>query len=273
MNANINEMSKMNNCNEKITIKNYEEEFASDFINLASKYDGVENYIQKMAESKFRSLIVNGPSGLGKTYSVNSYLEKYAKGNYKIISGHMTVMSLYLALYAYRESGKILVLDDVDSVFTKLEGLNILKAVMDTTDQRTVHWASSSHILSSMGVPQNFNFCGGVVLISNIGFGGEKSKILAHLNALKDRSYCIPIADGSEDSLFKQVCFMVLKRGLLTKMGVEECAQLKLLNYIEQNKSKLTTISLRTLFKLAEIYKIDSSNWEVMANQGLLKGV
>ena len=273
MNSTINEMSKMNNCNEKVVIKNYEKEFASDFINLASKYDGVENYIQKMAESKVRSLIVNGPSGLGKTYSVNSYLEKYAKGNFKIISGHMTFLSLYVALYAHRESGKILVLDDVDSVFSKLEGLNILKAVMDTTEHRTVHWASSSHILSNLGIPQSFNYCGGVVLISNIGFGGEKSKVLAHLNALKDRSYCIPIADGSEESLFKQVCFMVLKRGLLTKMGVEEGAQLRLLNYIELNKKKLTTISLRTLYKLAEIYKMDSDNWEDMANQGLLKGV
>ena len=225
-----------------------------------------------MANGNVRSLIINGPPGVGKTYSVNSYLTTHTSGDFKIVSGYMTLLSLYATLYAYREAGKVLVLDDVDSVFSKIEGLNILKAAMDTRSVRNVHWESPSGLLNTMGLPQSFEFSGGVILISNIGFGSGSNKLLVHLAALKDRSYCIPIADSGDDSLFKQVCYMVLKRDLLTNLGVPKQDQLMLLDYIEENKRKLYTVSLRTVVKLADIFRMDPVNWRVMANQGLLKG-
>ena len=44
-----------------------------------------------------------------------------------------------------------------------------------------------------------------------------------------------------------------------------------LLEYIDKNKEQMNSVSLRTVVKLVEIYKIDKSNWEDMANVGLLK--
>lgn len=251
---------------------NYESIYAGDFIALDSRYEGVENYVKQMAKGNVRSLIVNGPPGVGKTYSVQKYLENYANGDFKIVSGHITFLSLYSALYHYKEPKQVLVLDDTDSIFSKIEGLNLLKAAMDTKAIRNIHWESSSGMLNTMELPQSFEFYGGVILISNIGFGGGSNKLVAHLNALKDRSFCIPVSDSGEDSAFKQVCYMVLKRGMLNSLGVDSKDQIMLLDYMNENKKRLNTISLRTVVKLAEIYKMDPKKWRAMANQGLLKG-
>ena len=89
--------------------------------------------------------------------------------------------------------------------------------------------------------------------------------------ALKDRSYCSHIAESGDDSLFIQVCFMVLERGLFTSLGVPEEHQKMLLEYIDENKKRLNTVSLRTVVKLSNIFKINPKDWRTMANQGMLK--
>ena len=181
------------------------------------------------------------------------------------------MLSLYATLHAFKNKGKVVVLDDVDSVFSDVQGLNILKAVMDTTAKRQVHWLSTGGRLNTMGLPDNFIFNGGVILISNVGFGGGTSRLVAHLTALKDRSYCVPIADSGQDSLFKQICYMVLKRNLMTELKVPKKDQMMLLEFIDKHKDQLNTVSLRTVVKLVEIFNIDKTNWEEMATVGLLK--
>jgi hypothetical protein len=251
--------------------KDYKSEFSEDFKVFEMRYSGVESFIEKMANGKFFSLIVNGPPGIGKTHSVELYLKKYAKDSYKVISGHMTLLSLYSVLYGYRKKGQIVVLDDVDSVFSKVEGVNILKAAMDTKAVRNIHWESPSGLLNTMELPKNFEFNGGVILISNIGFGGTNGKLVAHLLALKDRSYCIPIAESTENSLFKQICFMVLERDLMTALEVPQDAQQMLLEYIDDNQKHFHTLSLRTVVKISKLYNLDPVDWRLMAEQSLMK--
>jgi len=254
-----------------MTTIDYETKYAKDFVDLDLRYTGVESFIKQMAAGKVRSLIVNGPPGVGKTYHVEKYLTQYCTNEFKSVSGHMTLLSLYAALYAYRAAGKIFVLDDADSIYSKVEGLNILKAAMDTKSNRVVSWESSSGVLNTMGLPQNFEFDGGVILITNVGFHNGSGKLMTHLNALKDRSFCIPIGDAGEDSLFKQICYMVFKRDLLTNCGIPLAEQLALVDYISENRKRLYTVSLRTVVKLADIYKMDPINWRTMADQGLVK--
>jgi hypothetical protein len=122
-----------------------------------------------------------------------------------------------------------------------------------------------------MELPKNFEFHGGVILISNIGFGGTNGKLVAHLLALKDRSYCIPIAETTENSLFKQICFMVLERDLMTALEVPLDAQQMLLEYIDDNQKQFHTLSLRTVVKLSKLYNLDAIDWKLMAEQSLMK--
>lgn len=242
-----------------------------DFSSIEQKYADVESYVEGIAVGQYRSVIVNGPAGVGKTFSVESYLQKYSHAdNYKVVAGHMTPLSLYGNLYQYRNVGEVLVLDDIDSVFSKIEGINLLKAAMDTKPSRRVNWESSSSTVLSMGLPSGFDFNGSVVLISNIGFNRKKSKLQEHLDALKDRSYCLQISDGTNESLYLQVCFMVVKKGLLNSFGLSGAQQSEILDYIGENLDRLHKISLRLAMKLASLVQANPEDWRSMADSGLL---
>jgi hypothetical protein len=207
---------------------------------------------------------------VGKTFSVESFLKKHAFKEYKLIAGHMSTLSLYGNLYHYREPGNVLVLDDIDSVMSKIEGVNILKAAMDTKPSRRINWESSSALLNKINVPTGFDFEGSVILISNVGFGSAGGKIGAHLDALKDRSFTLTIANNSRESLFKQLCFMVMKKNLLSSFSLSAGQIQDILMYVENNIESLPKISLRLAIKLAQLVKESPDNWYQMANTGLL---
>jgi hypothetical protein len=241
-----------------------------DYSELERSYSSVESFIEKISKGSLRSLIINGPPGVGKTFSVESFLKKHASKKYKLIAGHMSTLSLYGNLYYYREPGNVLVLDDIDSVMSKIEGVNILKAAMDTKPSRRINWESSSALLSKINVPTGFDFEGSVVLISNVGFGSTGGKIGAHLDALKDRSFSLTIANNSRESLFKQLCFMVMKKNLLSSFSLSAKQIQDILMYVENNIESLPKISLRLAIKLAQLVKESPDNWFQMANNGLL---
>ncbi len=246
---------------------------AMDFSVLEENYANVEKYIQGICKGEFRSVIVNGPPGVGKSYSVDSYLQQYAEeGSYKVAAGHMTPLSLYGNLYQYRNIGDVLVLDDIDSVFDRLEGVNLLKAAMDTKPVRRINWESTSTAIVNMGLPSHFEFKGSVVLISNIGFVRKKGKMQEHLEALKDRSYSLHISDNTKEMLYQQVCFMVIKKNLLREFEINAEQQSKILDYIGMNLDKINKISLRLAMKLASLMKANPTGWQSMADSGLLSG-
>lgn len=245
----------------------YELDYYSD---LERRYASVESYIKELSNGRIHNLIINGPAGVGKTHAVETFLGKYAQGRYKVVKGHMTPLSLYGNLFLHRDPNNILVLDDIDSVFKKIEGVNLLKAAMDTGSVRRINW-ESSNALKGVGIPDSFEFKGKVILISNIGFAvARKNSISAHLDALKDRSFNIVVADNTKESCFKQVCFMVLKKDMLHAFNLQYEQKIELLNYLKDHITVINKISLRTAMKLAQLIAISPSNWCDMADTGLL---
>jgi DNA replication protein DnaC len=65
---------------------NYE---SIDYSDIEKKYRNLERFIEQMAQGKVRSLIVNGPPGVGKTYSATTYIEKYSTQKHKSITGQV----------------------------------------------------------------------------------------------------------------------------------------------------------------------------------------
>jgi len=52
---------------------NYE---SLDFAELEQSYATVESYVEKVSMGALRSVVVSGPPGVGKTYSVEQYLKQ-----------------------------------------------------------------------------------------------------------------------------------------------------------------------------------------------------
>ena len=266
----------LDNFNSKVKISSSQSHIKSkyeldDYTDLERRYASVESYIKELSNGQIHNLIINGPAGVGKTHAVETFLGKYAQGRYKVVKGHMTPLSLYGNLYFHRDPNSILVLDDIDSVFKKIEGVNLLKAAMDTGSVRRINW-ESSNALKGVGIPDSFEFKGKVILISNIGFAvARKNSISAHLDALKDRSFNIVVADNTKESCFKQVCFMVLKKDILHAFNLQATQQVELLNYLRDHITVIDKISLRTAMKLAQLITISPVSWRDMADTGLLK--
>lgn len=245
-------------------------DLTAEFDRLEQTYEQIEKCVKHIAAGSVRSLVVNGPPGVGKSHMIKSFLDTYKTKGHMVVTGHMTLLSLYHALYAHREQGQVLVLDDVDSVFKKLEGLNLLKAAMDTQTQRNINWESSSSMLSALQVPNRFQFNGGVILISNVGFDRDTSKLAAHLKALSDRSYIIKLTDGGRTSAFVQVAFMTMCRGLLDAYNFTATEVEALLNFMQEHLERLNTVSLRTMMKLADLYRLEPTTWHHTATVTLM---
>jgi len=216
---------------------------------------------------------LQGPPGVGKTYSVEQALARHANGRYELINGKVTNLSLYGSLFRASEAGRILFLDDCDTFLNDATGVNILKAAMDTKPHREIHWESSTHLLKALGIPSSFEFKGAVILNTNIGYDNHKEKIVSRLSALKDRALTVSISDTDPDRLFKQVCYMVLVQDMLRDYSFTDREKNLLLEWIDHNRSYIPRISLRTIIKLSNIYSADKTDWTDMAEQGLLSGV
>jgi len=163
-------------------------------------FSDINKLTSMVASGSRNSLIVCGDAGVGKSKTVMTALEQCGlrEGrDYIVIKGKSTVLGLYESLY--RNSGKILVYDDCDSILRNNDSVNILKGALDSGDERMISWNSrftfdtnttftleERKLLAKGKLPNKFEFEGRVIFITNL----PKDKLD---NALKSRSFVIDV--------------------------------------------------------------------------------
>jgi hypothetical protein len=217
-----------------------------------------------------RALIVSGPAGLGKSFTVEKTLAEWDPNgvNHVIIKGYVRATGLVKLLYQYRDAGQVIVFDDADTIFFDDTSLNLLKAVCDTTEQRRVSWLSEGKLIddeSGVIVPRNFDFDGTIIFISNYDFDAmidKGHKLAPHLNALISRSHYIDLALKTRRDYLIRIR-QVIRAGMLSELTEKERSDV--LNYIERNHHRLRELSLRIAIKIGNLRK-SAENWERLAN-------
>jgi hypothetical protein len=223
-----------------------------------------------------RAMIVTGPPGVGKSFGVEKVLSKHdlfadvandsKLKKYEIVKGAMSAIGLYKKLYEFSDKKSILVFDDCDSVLLDDLSLNILKAALDSSKKRTIHWNTDSRLLRSEGVPNQFEFAGGAIFITNIKFENVRSKKLKdHLEALESRCHYLDLTIDTEREKVLRIQQVVTECGMLDDYEFSEVAKLELLDFIAVNKGRLRELSLRMVLKLADLKKSMPSNWQGVA--------
>lgn len=216
-----------------------------------------------------RALIVSGPAGLGKSYTVEKALEKWDPNeiNHTIVKGYVRATGLVKLLYQYREAGQVIVFDDADSIFFDDVSLNLLKAVCDTTERRRVSWLSEGKLVDEETaelLPRSFDFNGTVIFISNYDFDAmidRGHKLAPHLQAMVSRAHYVDLAMKTRRDYLVRIR-QVVKQGLLSHLSKSQSDEV--IEFIETNHETLRELSLRIAIKLGSLCK-NGGEWKKIA--------
>lgn len=214
-----------------------------------------------------KSMIVSGKGGVGKTYNIEKRLSEAHDAlecTYNSISGKITTMGLYKALYENRHVDNILLLDDVD-VFANETTIDLLKAVLDTSERRTVSYVTSSKVLEEDGIPQQFEFRGKVIFITNknLAVMAKGSNALApHVDALLTRSIFVDLQLFTNEEVMVHIENIMRKNNMLAKYGVDRNGSEMILDWMVKNEARLRSPSLRMPVLIAGLYNKFPYDWE-----------
>lgn len=232
--------------------------------------DGVMN-------GSIRSLIISGAPGIGKTHSLEHKLEKrFLDGTiskYTPKKGEMRATILYEELYHHSEKGQVLILDDVD-VYKDDQALRILKAAMDTSSGGKVAWNSLGRWIEDKGLPNEFEFRGSLVFITNddmdamIEAGNARA---VHYKAMMDRAIYLNLGVHSRREIMIRIEQIIRSTTILDKLTPED--KEKVIQWVRRYHEKTRTLSIRTIVKITEeLMTANYENWEMLATETLLKG-
>lgn len=238
---------------------------------LRDRFDILEMLTKAAIDGEARAMIVSGPAGLGKSYTVEHKLAEWdpSEHNHTIIKGFVRATGLYKMLHTYREAGQVIVFDDADSIFFDDAALNLLKAVCDTNEKRRVSWLTEGVMVdedSGQRIPRSFEFNGTIIFITNYDFDAmiDKGHRLApHLQALMSRAHYIDLAMKTKRDYIVRIR-QVVENGLLKNSGLTDAQAKEVVEFIEKNSDNMRELSLRMALKVGAIRKINE-NWQKVA--------
>ena len=222
-----------------------------------------------------RALIISGPPGLGKSFQVENILKQYdeSEETFKIVKGYCRATGLMRLLHEYRHEGNCIVFDDSDSIFNCDTSLNLLKAVLDTTEKRHVSWLSEGRLVdedTGEAIPQHFEFNGSIIFITNLDFDSlihKQHKLAPHLEALQSRAHYLDLTLKTPRDYLIRI-LDVIDGGMLGTMS--NTMKADVIKFLTTNYLNVRELSLRTAIKLKSIRE-HNDNWEKIARITMIR--
>lgn len=240
----------------------------------------MKSLVQVIARGKRNSLVITGGAGIGKSYTVFETMKEEGlqkNSDWFLVKGKVTTAALYQMLYMHR-AGTVLVFDDADSVWGDQDAANILKAALDSYDERWVSWQTTKTVNISklapsdkeefydnldrqleedpgnpkIKFPSEFEYKGRIIFISNL----PQSKLDA---AVLNRSTKIDM-DLTTEEIFHRI------ESILPFIGEKSVpleAKKEILEFIKQNfkAGLLDSPSIRTYVGAEQLYSSGLPEW------------
>ena len=247
---------------------------------IRERFDILHEMTKATVSGDIRAMIVSGPPGVGKSYGVETEIEKAClfdklagkRLRAEVVKGSATPIGLYQTLYKYSDANSVVVFDDCDSILLDDVALNLLKGALDSGKKRVISWLSESSALRREGIPDRFEFKGSVIFITNLKFDKMKSqKLRDHLDALQSRCHYLDLTlDTMRDKLLR--IKQIAKDGVLfADYDFNEYAQDDIIDFMHGNKDRLREVSLRMALKIADLRKSFPGNWKRMSETTCMK--
>lgn len=246
---------------------------------LRVRFAMLEDMTKAVKGGAVRAMIVSGPPGVGKSFGVERVLDRYAMlqtlggpSKHEVIKGAMSPIGLYCKLYKYADKDNVIVFDDCDSIFTDETSLNLLKAALDSKKSRMIHWNTDSHKLKNEGVPDQFRFEGSAIFITNLKFNKFRGKLRDHLEALESRCHYIDLTIDTDREKMLRIR-QLTKDGMLNDYNFSDAQQQEIIEYVDENRKRVTELSLRTVLKVSDLVKAFPTSWKEMSEATVMRRV
>ena len=247
---------------------------------IRERFEILTEMTQAATTGDIRAMIVSGPPGVGKSFGVELEIEKATlfdtiagrKLRAEVVKGSATPIGLYQALYKYSDANCVLVFDDCDSILLDDVCLNLLKGALDSGKKRKISWLSESSALRREGIPDQFEFKGSVIFITNLKFDAMKSqKLRDHLDALQSRCHYLDLTlDTMRDKVLR-IKQIADDGELFNGYDFEQCVQDEIIEFMNTNQNRLREMSLRMALKIADLRKSFPLKWKLMATTTCMK--
>ena len=263
---------------ETVSVNSRKETDEETIERLRERFDMLEDMTRACKKGDVRAMIVSGPPGVGKSHGVEKVLAKHdmittlanTAPKYVVVKGAMSPLGLYMKLFNYSAKDNVVVFDDCDSIFQDELSLNILKAALDSKKTRKIFWNTDSRALRSEGIPDQFEFKGSAVFITNLKFEKVKGKLREHLEALESRCHYIDLTIDTDREKMLRIK-QIVSDGMLDEYAFEGDVQEEILDFVTINKDRLRELSLRTVLKIADLAKAFPDKWEAMAENTVMR--
>jgi hypothetical protein len=247
---------------------------------IRERFDILTEMTKAATTGDIRAMIVSGPPGVGKSYGVEKEVEKACmfdkiagkRLRAEVVKGSATPIGLYQTLYKYSDPNCVVVFDDCDSILLDDVSLNLLKGALDSGKKRKISWLSESSTLRREGIPDQFEFKGSVIFITNLKFDQMKSqKLRDHLDALQSRCHYLDLTlDTMRDKILR--IKQIAKDGMLfADYEFDAETQDEIIEFMNKNQNRLREMSLRMALKIADLRKISVLNWKRLAETTCMK--
>ena len=255
--------SRLTRATEALSVKAAESRFT-----INQRFGFLGDMVSMLAKGDQASVVVSGPGGLGKSYTVTqaltdagmvdvSLLDEFDIGDkintaksFRVIKGYSTPKGLYRTLYENKDG--VVVFDDCDSVLKDPVSLNLLKAALDSYDRRVISWRAD---LRDEDLPQAFEFKGRVVFISNLPADALDQAIIT-------RSMAVDVSMTNAQKI-DRMRFLLDQSGFMPEY--DKAHKVDALNLIDTLQDKVKELSLRTLIQVTKIRKSAGAKWKDLA--------
>jgi hypothetical protein len=127
-------------------------------------------------------------------------------------------------------------------------------------------------MLRREGVPDAFDFKGGCIFITNLKFDNLQSKKMKdHLEALQSRCHFLDLTLNTMRDKFLRIKQIYRKGELFADYDFSQEQGDMVIDFMEQNQSRLREMSLRMALKIADLTKVSETNWKALAASTCMK--
>lgn len=237
--------------------KQYEEQ-VKNHEDPEKQFKRMSAYVHMVIKGTTTSVIICGAPGVGKTYRVKQALKAAGYNemhNLCTIKGKCSPRILYTTLYNFKERGKVVLIDDADSIVgpkAPEDSINILKAATDSSgddEGRKINYGIAGPLKDEEGIPmpKSFFYNGSVIIITNWPAGKLDT-------AVKGRAMICDLNLTTEDAL--QIIKSLMPAIMPDKLSAK--AKIKAYDYLvelSKNKANEMEISVRTFGLCSKLYQ------------------